>query len=90
MSKHRFIRMEEIVHIAKEMGIVADAGYVEMEIDVNDIVSFAKRIETVARADERKDIDRLLDLLERAGSCLHSCGLRDEVYAALGEARGEP
>jgi len=56
MSEHRFISVEEIIHIAIEMGIVADVGYVhgEGEIDINDIVSFAKRIETVARADERE------------------------------------
>lgn len=35
------------------------------------------------------EVERLLDLLERAGSCLHSWGLRDEVFAAIDAARGE-
>ena len=40
-------------------------------------------------AELEAEVERLLDLLERAGSCLHSCGLRDEVFAAIGAARGE-
>ena len=59
MSKRHFIRMEKIVQIAKEYGIVSDVGYVERDINVDDIIRFAQQIETVVREECAKACETL-------------------------------
>jgi hypothetical protein len=41
----------------------------------------------VELAEARRARDELRELLESAGDMLHECGLRDEIWAALGDKK---